>query len=410
MEVYPYPKDPWLPGLETAADPQVIAEAVARNLPLCQSGSVRLLRVRVTPQRYRPGRRLTLRLDILFRDKERGESLREEIFTRTYFAKVYHDPKKARSVFQEMQMLAQIPAARERRVVLAGAAAYLPELSMILQEPVGGAPLEDQVGRLIEGRTLAQDFRTELETLGKSPAIADDLPVWSGMKRAAAALAAVHTAGLETKRRRSIQDELARFRKRAAKIASVDATQGARLDELAAALPAWLPWLDEWGAGLSLIHGDCKPSQFLISDDGRTDSPVAILDFDHAGMADPANDVGTYLATLRQLAVRQSLKSRGDEASVARAEWLLALEKYFLDEYCAAHGGAAHGGAAGDRGEGFRLRAVWYEAVGLLRKALRGFGRSPFSPLPGAMVAEAWRCLAELPSAGLGTNTRGDGR
>ena len=158
------------------------------------------------------------------------------------------------------------------------------------------------------------------------------------------------------------------------------------MGQLAAALPAWVGWLDEWGAELSLIHGDCKPSQFLISN-GRTEfAHVAILDFDHAGMADPANDVGTFLATLRQLALRQSLKAKGDAPSAARAEWLLALEKRFLDDYC----------IASDRGEGFRLRANWYEAVGLLRKALRGFARSPFSPLPGVMVAEGWNCLAEL--------------
>jgi aminoglycoside phosphotransferase (APT) family kinase protein len=207
---------------------------------------------------------------------------------------------------------------------------------------------------------------------------------WKGMQRAATALAAVHTAGLAAQRHRPIQDELLRFQKRAAKIKAIDAAQGERMAELARALPAWVGWLDEWGAKLSLIHGDCKPSQFLISDD-----QVAILDFDHAGMADPANDVGTFLATLRQLAVRQSLKAHADSPSTARAAWLLALEGRFLDEYCGASGS----------GEGFHMRAIWYEAVGLLRKALRSFGRSPFSPLPVAMVAEAWNCLADLPPA-----------
>jgi hypothetical protein len=125
-------------------------------------------------------------------------------------------------------------------------------------------------------------------------------------------------------------------------------------------------------------------------------------------MADPANDVGTFLATLRQLALRHSLKKQGGRGAgeqgsgVAEVFFtpaplpsstpahLRALEKLFLDEYC----------KASDRGEGFRLRATWYEAVGLMRKALRSFARSPFSPLPLAMVAEAWACLEELPSAG----------
>jgi hypothetical protein len=370
MDVYPFPEDPWLPGVAAAADAQIIAGALARSLPECLSGKARVLRVRVAPQRYRPGKRFTLRLDVSLRERSSGE-----ISRRTYYGKVYHDPKKARSVYQEMQLLSESSAVREGKVVLAEAAVFLPELSMVLQAPVGGTPLEDLIGRM-EGNARAGDPRG-----------------WSGMQRAAAALAAVHTAGLATKRHRPIQDELARFQKRAAKVGTVDAAQGRRLGELAAALPAWMGLLDEWGAELSLIHGDCKPSQFLISDDH-----VAILDFDHAGMADPANDVGTFLATLRQLALRQSLKAHeaaattvaahGVSPSAARAEWLLALEKRFLDEYC----------TASSRGEGFRLRATWYEAAGLMRKALRGFGRSPFSPLPMAMVAEAWTCLAEIAS------------
>jgi aminoglycoside phosphotransferase (APT) family kinase protein len=171
----------------------------------------------------------------------------------------------------------------------------------------------------------------------------------------------------------------------------VDAGQGERLGELAAALPDWLARLDQWGAELSLVHGDCKPSQFLIGGDH-----VAILDFDHAGLADPANDVGTFLATLRQMALKQALKAHGDAPSAARTQWLLALERRFLDEYC----------AASSRGKEFYLRATWYEAVGLMRKALRAFGRSPFSPLPGELVALAWGCLADLPPARNHSETR----
>jgi hypothetical protein len=47
-------------------------------------------------------------------------------------------------------------------------------------------------------------------------------------------------------------------------------------------------------------------------------------------------------------------------------------------------------------GPEFRRRAAWYEAVALLRKALRSFGRSPFSPLPALLIAEAWDCLKDL--------------
>jgi thiamine kinase-like enzyme len=368
MQVYPFPMDPWLPGLGRAMDTQVVTRALVQALPELSSGEARILRLQITLQRYRPGKRLTLRLDLSLRDARTGE-----LSTRRLYGKVYHKPEKAKSVYEEMQQLSNSAAARQGAIVLARAAAHLPDLSMVLQEPVGGVPLEDLFGRL-EGAATTGDGRAR-----------------SSMPRAAAALAALHTSGISSDRWRTIEDELARFRKRSARVEKLDAGLGRRMGELAAALPAWLDHLPEWGAEISLIHGDCKPSQFLIGSEH-----VALLDFDHCGMADPANDVGTFLATLRQMAVRQALKSRQPAPAAARGAWLLSLEKEFLAEYCLARASRR----ASPHAEVFRLRATWYEAVGLLRKALRGFGRSPFSPLPGALVAEAWRCLSDLPSPG----------
>ncbi len=316
MHVYLFEHDPALPGLEVARDSRALALALNRALPECCSGAARVLRCRATVLRYRPGRRCTLR-------------------------------------------------ARDRRVILARPAAFLPDLLMVLQDPVDGTPLDLLIGRL-EGAAIAGDQRG-----------------WEGIIRAAPALAAIHTAGLVAGRERPIAAELKRFGKRAARIVEVDPELGARLVELAVALGASSKHLPAWGAEMALTHGDCKPNQFLIGPEG-----VAILDFDHCGMSDPANDVGTFLATLRQLGVRQALKS-GGPAAVARSRWLHELEQRFLDSYC----------TASEQNSNFRLRAAWYEAAALMRKALRGFGRSPRSPMPAALVEQAWRCLAELPTA-----------
>ena len=110
---------------------------------------------------------------------------------------------------------------------------------------------------------------------------------------------------------------------------------------------------------------------------------VALLDFDHCGMADPAADVGNFLATLRQLGVRQVLKQRHPGTVADLQQELAALEELFLTEYLAAR--RCH--------PDFHLRASWYQAVALLRKALRSFSRSPRSLLPALLVQEAWRCL-----------------
>jgi aminoglycoside phosphotransferase (APT) family kinase protein len=264
-----------------------------------------------------------------------------------------------------MRMLSISAPVEGGHISLARPVAFLPDLALVLQEPVEGTPLDMLFGRL----------RGASPTGGQRG--------WDGTLRAAAALAALHTSGLSTRRERSIAAELTRFERRAARVALADEELSRRMGELTAALSAGHEKLAEWGAEVGLVHGDCKPSQFLIGPEH-----VALLDFDHCGMADQASDVGTFLASLRQLAVRQWLKERGSMAARERSLWLGTLEQSFLGEYCAASG----------RGADFRRRATWYEAAALLRKALRSFARSPRSPLPAGLVDEAWRCLATLPS------------
>lgn len=235
----------------------------------------------------------------------------------------------------------------------------------MLQEAIPGLLLESYLKSLAGGAT------------------AGDPRAWTGVVRSAAAVARVHAAPLVVARRRPIEEELESFVERARRAAGVHASSGERLLALARALPAWRGRLDGWGATTALTHGDCKPNQMLF--DGER---VALLDFDTCAMADPAADVGTYLATLRQLGIWQSLKAKDTAAARSRTAWLRALEDRFLGEYCAATGSHAD----------FRLRATWYEAVALLRKALRAFARSPRSALPDGEVREAWRCLEALPA------------
>jgi hypothetical protein len=359
MQVYRFEHDPALPGLATALDPHAMAAVLSETLPEYRDGGARILRCRATPLRYRPGKRCTLRFDIDQRDASGA------IGSRRLFGKVYHQIDKAASVFHEMQMLAESEPARQGRVVLAPVAAFMPELKIILQAPVSGVPLELYLEGL-SGAVTAGDRRG-----------------WDGIIRSADAFAAVHTAGLSTNRERPIDSELKRFVKRAKQAAGIDATIGARMIELAEALPAWRDRLPDWGEQITLVHGDCKHSQCMITADG-----VAILDFDHCGMADPATDIGTYIATLRQMAIHQALKSRGGSAAEARTRWLRALEDQFLEAYRVAAG----------FDEDFQLRARWYEAVALMRKALRGFARAPRSPMPLAQVEEGWRVLQQLPA------------
>jgi hypothetical protein len=358
MQAYLFPFDPALPSLIQALDPGVISAAMAEALPAVRSGEARILRSRVKILRFRPGRRCTMRLDLWLRDQASGEVTR-----RIFFGKIYHDLEKAESVFHEMKSLSSTISTQDSRIALATASLFLPNLAMMLQNPMEGEPL---------------DMFIDCDAVTPDPRGLD------GILQAATALAALHTSGMTAGRVRSIQKELARFKKRGEKISRVNPKLGEEIISLADTLMGWCDSLEQWGARITVVHGDCKPAQFLIDE-----HQIALIDFDHVGMADPAGDVGTFLATLQQYKVLYTLKHRGKAPRCA--DWLPGVKQQFLDAYC----------ASSKDPPGFKLRAIWYESVGLLRKAIRSFERSPFSLIPPALIADAKNLLDLLPPPGL---------
>jgi Ser/Thr protein kinase RdoA (MazF antagonist) len=124
-------------------------------------------------------------------------------------------------------------------------------------------------------------------------------------------------------------------------------------------------------ATLSCIHGDCKPSQFLIS--GRR---VGLVDFDWACIGDIAVDVGSFMAALHKEAVRGREDAR-------------ELAGYFLGEYerCSRQRDLVN-----------RVRV--FQTTALVRMAVRSFKRSPYryahsgpDSMPVRLLQEAATCL-----------------
>ena len=87
--------------------------------------------------------------------------------------------------------------------------------------------------------------------------------------------------------------------------------------------------------------------------------------------------MGTFLASLRQLALRRS-PGVGVRGSVR------ALGHAFVDAYLSC------------ADDDVLARIRWQEAVALERKALRAFARAPRSPLALGLIREADRCLDVL--------------
>jgi aminoglycoside phosphotransferase (APT) family kinase protein len=271
--------------------------------------------------------------------------------------KSYHDRRKAAAVAAEADLLGATvdPAAPLR---FASVRAHLPDVSLVVQEHVAGIRLDDA-----------------LRMPGSTPERA--------VRRAAVALAALHRQPVVSSRTRPIGAELDRFLARGLRVAGVAPGTGADLLGLATRLAATARDVPDGAPGL--VHGDCKPSQFLL----RGEREVVLLDLDSCGRADPAGDVGTFLATLRQRTIRDAV---GRRTPVPAARSHAVLAEVFLGEYLKAGGGTAD--------VELRRRIAWYEAVALERKALRCFARAPRSPLTRALVRGGHACLDRLGGAG----------
>jgi aminoglycoside phosphotransferase (APT) family kinase protein len=333
VRLYPFPRDPELPALATATDPAALTRVLRGSLP---DGGRGLLGCRIQLLRYRPGKRATLGVDL------RRVAAHPSDGSGSYVMKAYDDGGKAAAVAAEADALAAL-AHPGAPLHFAPVRAHIPELSLVVQGRVRGARLDAML------------------TAGPAAAAA--------LRRVAVALAALHRMPPVGERQRPVDIQLARFAARSARVSSVDAVAGRALAHLAAGLASTAA---EVGPGaVGLVHGDCKPSQFLLGDDRR----VTVLDLDSCGRADPASDVGTFLATLRQHAARGLLARRTTAAGLADTT---RLAEGFLRDYLANT-------PAADRAD-LRRRIGWYEAVALERKALRCFARSPWSPLTAVLV------------------------
>jgi hypothetical protein len=338
VRLSPFPHDPDLPRLPETVDPSSLADALDRALP--DGRPVR--RCRVDLVRYRPAKRATLAVAV-----RRGGAEVQRLVVKSY-----HRDEKAAAVAAEAVLL-DATADPTAPLRFAPLRAHVPELSLVVQERVTGTALDELIRR--PGPAAAQ-----------------------ALERAAVALAALHRQPVVSARTRAVDAEVARFALRSARVARVVPGPGAALADLADRLTAVA---EEMPAGaVGLVHGDCKPSQFLVRE--RT---VVLLDLDSCGRADPAGDVGTFLATLEQQTLRLVLAGRTTPAD-ARARANLAA--VFLHAYLEAMDGLSD--------EDLRRRISWYEAIAFERKALRCVARAPRSPLTRVLVASGHACLDRM--------------
>jgi hypothetical protein len=326
--IHPFPDDPGLPTLPRALDPVLMRQVLGRAVP--GTGGERAIgRCAVDVVHHPRQARCVLRYRLSVGAGGPGE-LRHPVV----YGKVYGDDTAA-SAASALRLLRQgLSVLPDRaRIVVPQPLAVVPSLRLGLVEAVPGRPL---LPDLVKAACAAD---------GSSPA-PDRGPLASGLRTAARTVAAVHACSASGARLpvRALSSELAATVREIELVQPVWPDAAARLrPSLAAALELTgdhrRPTASAgWPLAPGLAHGDFTAAQVLLDGSGR----AGIVDVDTLCVAEPALDVGRFLAYLHVTGVRRS-----------RAAWsvLADMSALFLESYLGAGppSGNGIGSAAGTR-------------------------------------------------------------
>jgi hypothetical protein len=278
--------DPEMPSLALALDPVEVQRQLESHWPpLCgKYALLRLQAIRVT--RYKPRRRCVIEYDV---EVKCDENAPEAV---TLIGKV----RARRSGKSGYQLLKAFWDNGFRTDSQDG---------ISVPEPIGIVP----ACRLWLQRKVPGQMTTDLLTLPNSAAL---------MQHIAEAACKLHRAGVPTKHRHTIRDELRILREHLSRLAQRTPQWAERLERLLDAsqrLGAAIPEPTPCG-----IHRDFYPDQVIV--DGRR---LHLIDFDLYCEGDPGLDIGNFLGHLTE----HGLRTLGDPYALAEPEQ--ALEERFVE-------------------------------------------------------------------------------
>ena len=332
MVVHVWPVDGELPTLVDATDRQRMIDVFREELPkaLEQPFVVHDCLIELVSHRRR--QRCVLRYTVA--GKAAGS---DEVRRLVVYGKVtaFGDETLNSRIIDALRARIVEPAAMYR-FTLPRSFGSRPELQLSLLEAVPG---EAQIGPVLKARLRGR------------PA-PDALPLEEMVATCGYVAALLHGSGVELGRARTLDDELAGLRSQIAMARQFVPSFGDRAQS----------WLERIAAlaeqseplKLCLSHGDFKHEQLLFDGAGS-----GLVDFDAMCQAEPALDLGKFLAHLR--AEARKIQARASVSSPLGEE----LAEQFLRAYVRA---------AGDQVEDerrLRIRTTLYETIALLRLALR---------------------------------------
>jgi Phosphotransferase enzyme family len=382
-----FPADAYLTTLAACCDttPQgplflALQDAAQKQL---KDSSWRLLSAQAIPVRYKPANRCVIRYNLqLERPNPPHSPDVQQKFLRL-FGKTYANPVSAHHTQRLQQQLYQEQLHDNSGApILPAPLGMIDDLALTLNEAIEIPQTNDQDERWGTLRTGIRALQPRFEK-GKGGAITRIVLPEEELRLTAQVLARLHTSTLrpDEDKPRTGAKEAKRARERARLIAEHTSDLRAIIlplaEQLAEKLAAQKP------ITYRVAHGGFKASQLLLHSHN-----VFVVDFDGVCLADPALDVGYFLAYLRPSGLWY-------EHSGMR-QWFDGAAEIFQSEYQKAMLAA---GVTADEIADILARTRFYEAALIFKIAARRANRlnSPRSGELSAMLSEIAHCLSTIP-------------
>jgi hypothetical protein len=364
MTLSVFPVDGLIPTLVDATDPIRIGSILAEALPEAVSGKFAIQGVQLLPAHYGRFERCVLRYSV--DGRQTGTHTPRNV---TVYGKVAADGSGGLT-------LPVIAALREKlresdlpyQFRIPHALGYFPELQLLLMEALPGKPFFKELLKTWPGKG---------ERDGKAPeARARDARLEDAVRTCARIAATLHGSGIQLGRPITLEMQITGLQASTEVLSPIFPDLGVQLKswidktvEISRATPAM---------ALCFSHGDFTYTQLIFDGDSG-----GLVDFDTVCQAEPAQDLGHYLAYQRL----NIIKDQDPNAPFA-PESIERLCALFLDTYIEA----ARAWIADERV--LRSRVAVFELVSLIRLALHSWEKMKGSRLKQtlALLEERIEC------------------
>jgi len=352
-----FPIDGLIPTLVDATDPNTLASILSKTLPESLSGEFLIRDVQLLLAHYGRYERCVLRYSIAG-----VQTATQTPHSTTVYVKVDPDGSGSFTVsivsaLTERLQEPEVPY----RFRIPRTLGYFPDLKLLLMEALPGKPFFKDL------------LKTWSENRGSTNANGNtahekEMTLEQAVRTCALIAATLHSSDTQLGPPKTLEMQVAQLREETQRV-------GRTFPELRAQIESWINETVAFSEAyptmpLCFSHGDFTYSQLIF--DG---SDAGLVDFDSICQAEPAQDLGHYLAYLRL----NIIKNQNPEMPIS-PDAIESLCSLFLDTYIDAS-------RAWIVDEGLlRTRAAIYELISLIRLTLHSWEKTKGSRLQQTLV------------------------